>query len=141
MTAPRHRILILCTGNSCRSQMTEAYIRDLAGDRVEVFSAGIEAHGLHPWAVATMLEEGIDISGQRSKTLDAFKGQSFDHVITVCDNAKETCPWFPADAERLHYAFPDPARVQGTPEQIAEEFRRVRRMIKAYCTSFVRKLE
>lgn len=132
------RILVLCTGNSCRSQMAEAYLRHYAGDRAAVFSAGIEAHGLNPRAVATMLEDGIDISGHTSKTVDAFEGQPFDFVITVCDNAKETCPWFPAKAERLHFNFPDPAKATGTPEEIAAEFGRVRNMVKAYCESFVR---
>lgn len=134
----RKRILVLCTGNSCRSQMAEAYLRHFAGDRAEVFSAGVEAHGLHPRAVATMREDGIDISGHTSKTVDAFVGQPFDHVITVCDNARETCPWFPARAERLHFDFPDPARAQGTPAEVEAEFRRVRTMIKTYCASFVR---
>lgn len=141
MTAERKRILVLCTGNSCRSQMAEAYLRHFAGDRAEVVSAGVEAHGLNPHAVATMREDGIDISGHTSKTVDAFMGQPFHYVITVCSSARETCPWFPAQAERLHFDLPDPARVQGTPTEIETEFRRVRTMIKDHCRSFACTLE
>ncbi|MBS1583746.1 MAG: arsenate reductase ArsC, partial [Bacteroidetes bacterium] len=107
------RVLVLCTGNSCRSQMAEGYIRHFAGDRLEVFSAGVEAHGLDPRAVATMQEDGIDISGHTSKTVDAFDGQHFDHVLTVCDSAQERCPVFPGTAEHLHFGFPDPAQAHG----------------------------
>jgi len=134
------RILVLCTGNSCRSQMAEGYLRHFLGDRAEVVSAGTESHGLNPRAVQVMAEDGIDISRHTSKTVDAFVGRSFDHVITICDSAKETCPWFPANAERSHYSFPDPARVQGTPEEIMNEFRRVRGMIRTYCERFVQAL-
>jgi arsenate reductase len=136
MTDPRKRILVLCTGNSCRSQMAEGYLRHFAADRADVFSAGVEAHGVNPRAVAVMQEDGIDISAQTSKTIEAFMGRPFDHVITVCDNARENCPWFPAKAKRLHHDFPDPARVIGTEEEILDEFRRVRDSIKAYCEDF-----
>ena len=132
------RILVLCTGNSCRSQIAEGYLRALGGPTVEVFSAGIEAHGVNPRAIAVMQEDGIDISGHTSKTVDALLGQPFDYVITVCDSARENCPWFPAKAERLHFDFPDPAKATGSDEQIMAEFRRVRGMIKAYCGSFIK---
>lgn len=131
------RILVLCTGNSCRSQIAEAYLKYYAGESAEVYSAGIEAHGLNPWAVKTMAEEGIDISGQTSDTIDALNTEAFDYVITVCDNAKENCPYFPAKTEQLHQNFPDPAKVTGTEKEIAESFRKVREQIKAFTRAFV----
>ena len=137
MTTSKRRILVLCTGNSCRSQMAEGYLRHFAGGGAEVFSAGVEAHGVNPRAVAVMLEDGIDISGHSSKTVDAFRDQAFDHVLTVCDSARENCPWFPAQAQRSHHDFPDPAKATGSEEQIMAEFRRVRGMIKTYCAALV----
>jgi arsenate reductase len=132
------RVLVICTGNSCRSQMAEGYLRHFGGDRLDVFSAGTEAHGVNPRAIAAMKEDGIDISSHISKTIDQFIGQRFDTVLTVCDNARETCPWFPDGAEHLHFDFPDPAKATGTEEEIMQEFRRVRDMIKAHCQGYIR---
>lgn len=134
------RILVLCTGNSCRSQMAEGYLRKFLGARAEVVSAGVVAHGVNPRAIAAMKEDGVDISGHTSKTIDAVMGQQFHHVLTVCDNARETCPWFPGGAQKWHYDFPDPAQAKGTEEQVMQEFAQVRRMIKAYCESFSREV-
>ncbi len=131
------RILVLCTGNSCRSQMAEGYLRHLAGGRAEVYSAGIEAHGLNPRAVAVMAEDGIDISGHRSELLDAYHDLPFDHVITVCDSARERCPWFPSTAEQHHRDFPDPAKATGSEEEIRTAFKEVRDEIKAWCREFI----
>jgi arsenate reductase (thioredoxin) len=133
------RILVLCTGNSCRSQMAEGYLRHFAGDRAEVYSAGIEAHGVNPKAVAAMLEDGIDISRQTSNRVDEYAGLAFDFVITVCDNANERCPVFPSTAEKFHHNFPDPAKARGTEAEIREEFRQARDLIKTYCSAFVHK--
>lgn len=131
------KILVLCTGNSCRSQIAEGYLRHFAGNRAQVYSAGIETHGVNPKAIATMQEDGIDISGHTSNHVDEYRDIEFDYVITVCDNAKENCPYFPSKAERFHYNFPDPAKAQGTSEEITEEFRRVRQMIKDYSENFI----
>jgi arsenate reductase (thioredoxin) len=140
MNHSEQRILVLCTGNSCRSQMAEGYLRFFAKGRAEVFSAGVEAHGLNPLAVLVMREDGLDISGHRSKMVDEFLGQHFDKVLTVCDSARENCPWFPANAERVHNDFPDPAKASGTEAEILSEFRRVRELIKAYSEQFVKAL-
>lgn len=129
-------ILVLCTGNSCRSQIAEGYLRKFAGNKAEVFSAGIEAHGLNPRAVATMREDGVDISHHTSNLVGEYDGKKFDFVITVCDNAREQCPYFPG-VQQFHHDFPDPARSTGSESEIAESFRKVRDMIKAYSKSFV----
>jgi arsenate reductase len=131
------KILVLCTGNSCRSQIAEGYLRHFANGSAEVYSAGIETHGVNPKAIAIMKEDGIDISHHTSNNVDEYNSIDFDYVITVCDNANENCPFFPSKAERFHYNFPDPARAQGTDEEIMEEFRKAREMIKAYSQSFV----
>jgi arsenate reductase len=120
------RALILCTGNSARSQMAEGLLRHLAGDRLAVFSAGTHPTSVRPEAIAVMREAGVDISGHRSKHVDEFAGQPFDYVITVCDNAKESCPVFPATTERIHWSFEDPAAVQGPEEVRLDAFRRIR---------------
>lgn len=120
------RVLVLCTGNSARSQMAEGLLRHLAGDAVEVASAGTRPSTVHPLAVRAMAERGVDISGQRSKHLDEMSGRSFDWVITVCDNAAESCPIFPGEARRLHWSFPDPAAVEGDEDHRLDGFRRVR---------------
>jgi arsenate reductase len=125
----KERILILCTGNSARSQMAEGLFRQAAGDRFEVFSAGTRPAALRPEAVAVMREIGIDISGQRSKSVDEFLGQQFRYVITVCDNAKESCPVFPGPTERIHWSFEDPAAVEGSEEERKAAFRRIRDQI------------
>ena len=129
-------ILILCTGNSCRSQIAEGYMRHFAGDKAVVYSAGVETHGVNPKAVATMLEDGIDISNHTSNNIDEYKTIDFDYVITVCDNAKERCPFFPTNAYKFHYNFPDPAKATGTDLEIMEKFRSVRQLIKDYCEAF-----
>lgn len=131
------RILVLCTGNSCRSQIAEGYVRYFAGDKAEIYSAGIETHGVNPRAIATMKEDGIDISNHTSNNIDEYKNIDFDFVITVCDNAKERCPFFPTEAKKFHQNFPDPAKTAGTEEEILEQFRQVRQMIKNYSQQFV----
>ncbi|WP_285057556.1 arsenate reductase ArsC [Pedobacter ginsengisoli] len=131
------KILVLCTGNSCRSQLAEGYLRHFAGDQAEIYSAGIETHGVNPKAIQVMAEDHIDISGHTSNNVDEYAGIDFDAVITVCDNANEACPFFPGNVERFHYNFPDPAKATGTPEEIINEFTRVRDMIKAYSADFV----
>jgi len=120
------RVLILCTGNSARSQMAEGLLRHDAGDRFEVFSAGTKPTQVRPEAIAVMQELGIDISGHRSKSVDEFDGQDFDCVVTVCDNAKASCPIFPGNTKRIHWSLDDPAAVEGSEEHRLAAFRRVR---------------
>jgi len=131
------KILVLCTGNSCRSQIAEGYIRHFAGDKAMVYSAGIETHGVNPRAIATMREDGIDIAAHTSNHLDEYRELNVDFVITVCDNAKERCPYFPTTSQQFHYNFPDPAKATGTEEEIAQAFATVRQLIKEYCRKFV----
>ena len=131
-------ILVLCTGNSCRSQLAEGYLRHFAGDKANVYSAGVETHGVNPRAIATMKEDGIDISGHTSNNILEYTGIEFDYVITVCDNAKERCPYFPTKALKFHYNFPDPAKATGTEAEIEKAFNEVRDMIKVYCINFVK---
>ena len=133
----KYKILVLCTGNSCRSQIAEGYMRHFAGEKADVYSAGIETHGVNPKASATMLEDGLDISGHTSNNIEEYEGIDFDFVITVCDNAKERCPYFPSRAQKYHHNFPDPARATGTDEEVMEQFRQVRQQIKDYCRNFV----
>lgn len=133
------RILVLCTGNSCRSQIADGYLKHFAGNKAEVYSAGVETHGVNPRAIAIMKEDGIDISNHTSNNIDEYMGIHFDFIITVCDNAKERCPYFPSNAVKFHHNFPDPAKAQGTEEEIVTEFRKVREMIKQYCQEFVNK--
>ncbi|MBZ5592303.1 MAG: arsenate reductase ArsC [Acidobacteriia bacterium] len=123
---PKTRVLILCTGNSARSQMAEALLRHDAGDRFEVFSAGTKPTQVRPEAIVVMSELGIDISGQRSKSMDEFAGQRFDYVVTVCDHARDNCPVFPAATTRIHWSFEDPAAVEGPEERRLAAFRHVR---------------
>ncbi|MBO9151496.1 arsenate reductase ArsC [Chitinophaga sp. GCM10012297] len=132
------KVLVLCTGNSCRSQIAEGYLRAFAAGKAEVYSAGMETHGVNPRAVTTMAEDGIDISAHTSNNVNEYAGIPFDYVITVCDNAKERCPYFPGTAERFHHNFPDPAKAAGTEDEITQEFRAVRDLIKDYCRAFVR---
>jgi arsenate reductase len=132
----KKRILILCTGNSARSQMAEGLLRHDAGDRFEVFSAGTKPSQVRPEAIAVMRELGIDISSHRSKSVDEFAGQSFDCVLTVCDNAKETCPIFPGKTAMIHHSFEDPAALQGSAEERLAFFRRVRDQIREYLQNF-----
>lgn len=133
-------VLILCTGNSARSQMAEGLLRHLAGERVEVFSAGSKPSQVNPYAVRAMAARGIDISGQRSKHLGEFLNQPFDYVITVCDQAAETCPIFPGKAQRIHWSFADPAAVQGSDEEILANFERVRDELEARLRTWVSEL-
>ena len=126
----KSRVLILCTGNSARSQMAEGLLRDMAGDRFEVESAGVAPSFVRPEAIKAMREIGIDISDHRSKSIDEFRGQSFDYVITVCDNANEQCPFFPAETKRIHWSFEDPAAAVGDEESRLAVFRKVRDQIK-----------
>jgi arsenate reductase len=120
------RVLILCTGNSARSQMAEGLLRSFGGDRYEVCSAGMKPSAVRPEAVVVMSELGIDISGHRSKDVREFDGQHFDYVITVCDNANESCPIFPGNTQRIHWSFPDPAAVGGGEAEHLAAFRDVR---------------
>ncbi|HEY5405773.1 MAG TPA: arsenate reductase ArsC [Ginsengibacter sp.] len=133
------RILILCTGNSCRSQIAEGYLANFTGDKAAVYSAGIETHGVNPKAISVMKEDGIDISGHTSNNVNEYRDINFDYVISVCDNANERCPVFLSNAKRFHQNFPDPAKAKGSDEEIMNEFRKVRDMIKSYCKDFVAK--
>jgi arsenate reductase len=134
------RVLFVCTGNSCRSQMAEGWLRHLAGDRFEVASAGTRPAGLHPDAVLVMREAGVDIVGHRSKNVSDFLQPPFDFVITVCDSAREACPYFPGQAQRLHWSFPDPAAATGTQEERLVVFRRVRDQIASRIKDFISSL-
>ncbi len=135
MGSTRLNILFLCTGNSCRSQMAEGWARHLKGDALEAYSAGIETHGLNPYAVRVMAEAGVDISGQRSKRVDELAGIPFDYVITVCDHAHESCPLFPGRTRVVHRGFDDPPRLAKSARSEDEalgHYRRVRDEIRAF---------
>ncbi|MEW6545229.1 MAG: arsenate reductase ArsC [Nitrospirota bacterium] len=133
----KKRVLFLCTGNSCRSQMAEGLLRHLAGDRFEVASAGTRPAGLNPGAVEVMREIGLDIAHHRSKGIEEFQGETFAYVVTVCDRARESCPVFPGAATVLHWSFDDPAAAQGTEEERRAVFRRVRDEIASRIERFV----
>lgn len=133
------KVLVLCTGNSCRSQIAEGYLKNFAGGKAKIYSAGIETHGVNPRAIEIMKDDGIDISGHSSNNMDEYRDIDFDYVITVCDNARENCPYFPGNAIKLHYNFPDPAKASGTEEEIMQQFGKVRDMIKKYTRSFAKK--
>lgn len=137
MSPIRQRALILCTHNSARSQMAEGLLRQMARDRFEVESAGTEETRVNPLALAAMSEIGIDISSHTSKTLDRFLNQRWDYVITVCDNANESCPVFPGADTRLHWSFEDPSAAKGSDEERLEAFRRIRDQIRARLRAFV----
>ncbi len=130
-------ILVLCTGNSCRSQIAHGFLTSMTVGKAHVYSAGVETHGVNPKAITTMKEIGIDISHHSSNNITEYFDVNFDYVITVCDNAKERCPYFPTKAVKIHYNFPDPAKALGTEDEINEQFRSVRIMIKTYCEQFV----
>jgi arsenate reductase len=130
-------ILVLCTGNSCRSQIAEGYLRHFAGSRAKVYSAGIETHGVNPKAIQVMAEDDIDISGHTSNNVTEYANIPFDFVITVCDNANENCPYLPGNFNRFHHNFPDPAKAKGTPDEVMNAFRHVRNMIKDYSRDWV----
>jgi arsenate reductase len=132
------RVLFLCTGNTARSQMAEGFLRELAGDRYEVYSAGFEVHSVNPLAVEVMAERGIDIGGQRSKPLSEYLGQlHFGYLITVCDRAERECPIFPGMGQRLHWSLPDPAAVEGSAEERLEVFRDVRDELEAKVRAWI----
>ncbi len=131
-------VLVLCTGNSCRSQIAHGYLSHFAGEKANIFSAGIETHGVNPKAIAVMMEDNIDISHHTSNNVDEYIAIPFDYVITVCDNANESCPIFPGNTKKFHHNFPDPAKAAGTEEEVMNEFRKVRNMIKEYCIQFVK---
>jgi arsenate reductase len=131
------KILVLCTGNSCRSQIAEGYLQYFAGKTAKVYSAGVETHGVNPKAIAVMKDDGIDISNHTSNNISEYSNIEFDYIITVCDNAKERCPYFPSKAKKFHYNFPDPAKAVGTEEDILKQFKLVRNMIKEYSKNFI----
>ncbi|GAB3695434.1 arsenate reductase ArsC [Spirosoma flavus] len=129
------RLLVLCTGNSARSQIAEGYLQSFAGDRAEVYSAGVAPHGVNPLAIQVMTEDGIDISHHTSNHVDEYTSVPFDYVITVCDNAREQCPYFPSSAEKIHQSFPDPGHQPGI--DALTSFRQVRDQIKVFSQEFI----
>jgi arsenate reductase len=137
-SASAKRILVLCTGNSARSQMAEGLLRHEGGDRFSVVSAGTQPSRVRPEAIEVMREIGVDISGHRSKSIDEFVEQEFDYVITVCDSARQSCPVFPASARYIHWSIDDPAAAQGSDEERKTRFRRIRDELATRIRSFVR---
>ncbi len=133
----KKNILVLCTGNSCRSQMAHGYLAFFAKEKANIYSAGIETHGLNPRAVLVMKEDGIDISAHTSNNVNEYLNIAFDYIITVCDHANENCPYIPGKAIRLHENFPDPAKAVGSEEEILGKFRSTQNLVKAYCKKFV----
>jgi arsenate reductase (thioredoxin) len=129
-------VLVLCTGNSCRSQMAHGYLKQLAGDRAIIYSAGIETHGLNQDAVSIMLSDEIDISKHTSNHIDEYQHITFDLVLTVCDNARENCPYFPTNAKMIHQNFEDPSKMKGSVEDRLNNFKKTRDEIKYYCQKF-----
>ena len=134
----KKNILVLCTGNSCRSQLLHGYLAQALSERATVYSAGVEVHGLNPRAVRVMAEDGVDISAHTSNHVDEYAAVPFAYVLTVCDHAHEVCPVFPSTAKKLHHNFPDPAKATGNEEEIMDHFRSVRNEVKAYAQEFVR---
>jgi arsenate reductase len=134
----KKNVLVLCTGNSCRSQLMHGYLAQSLSNQATVYSAGIETHGVNPKAIQVMREDGVDISHHTSNHVDEYATVPFDYVITVCDNAREACPVFPSPATQLHHNFPDPAKASGTPAEIMEQFRAVREQVKMYAQDFAR---
>ena len=134
----KKNILVLCTGNSCRSQMAHGYLNVMAGDKATIYSAGIETHGINPGAAATMAKDGIDITSHTSNNVNEYEGINWDFIITVCDHAYENCPFIAApNATRLHHNFYDPSKFEGSPEDTKAAFAKARDEIKSYCTGFV----
>jgi arsenate reductase len=129
----KKNILVLCTGNSCRSQIAEGYLRYFHNDVANIYSAGVETHGVNPRAIETMLADGIDISAHTSNHVDEYLEINFDLILTVCDHASERCPFFPSTAKRVHHNFPDPAKATGSEQEIQEAFAAVREEIKSFC--------
>lgn len=134
-------VLVLCTGNSCRSQMAEGYLKYYGSEDLTVYSAGIETHGVNPKAILVMKEDGVDISHHTSNHVDEYQNIDFDYIVTVCDHAREHCPYIPGEAERIHQNFPDPAKASGTPEEILNSFRGTRDLIGEFSNNFVQKLK
>ena len=130
-------ILVLCTGNSCRSQIAHAYLQLFAGEKATVYSAGIETHGVNPRAISILKEENIDISHHTSNNVKEYFEVPFDLILTVCDHANESCPYFPSKALKIHHNFTDPAKARGTEEEIMAQFRAVRDEIKFFCKEFI----
>lgn len=135
------QVLILCTANSARSQMGEGLLRAMAGDQVDVYSAGTNPSGVNPFAIRSMAEIGIDISGHTSKSLDIYLEKQFDYVITVCDNAAKNCPYFPGDVKRIHWGLPDPADVQGDDWERLAAFGKVRDQLQQHLTHWLAERE
>jgi len=131
-------VLVLCTGNSCRSQLLHGYLAQALGKQATVYSAGVEVHGVNPSAIRVMAEDGVDISHHTSNHVEEYAQVPFDYVLTVCDHANEVCPVFPSTAKKLHHNFPDPAKATGSEEEIRQQFRAVRDQGKAYAHDFVR---
>lgn len=117
--------------------MAEGYLRHFANGKAKIYSAGIETHGVNPRAIAVMREDGIDISHHTSNKIEEYKNLDFDYIMTVCDNAKENCPYFPSPSKKFHHNFPDPAKLEGSEEEIIQQFRKVRDLIKIYCKKFI----
>lgn len=128
----KQKILILCTGNSARSQMAEGLLKEICKGEYDIYSAGTHPSSVRPEAIKALAETGIDISSNRSKSIDEFAGMEIDYVLTVCGNAKENCPYFPAKTKLIHHAFEDPAGIEGDEESRLAAFRRIRDQIKAY---------
>lgn len=133
----KKNILVLCTGNSCRSQLAEGYLRYFHGDIATIYSAGVETHGVNPQAIATMAKDGIDISGHTSNHVDEYLHIPFDLILTVCDLASERCPIFASRAKRIHHNFLDPAKATGSEQEIEAAFASVREQIKQYCADLL----
>jgi len=133
----KQKVLFVCTGNSCRSQMAEGMLRHYGKEKVEVFSAGLEPSYVHPLAIKTMAESGIDITNQHSKTVNEFLGEDFSYVITVCDSAKERCPVFPGEYKAIHWSIEDPASAEGTETERMKDFSRVRQNILERINHFI----
>jgi len=132
----KKNVLVLCTGNSCRSQLLHGYLQQTLGERAAVYSAGVEVHGLNPRAVRVMAEDGVDISHHTSNHIEEYAAVPFDYVLTVCDHANEVCPVFPSTAKKLHHNFPDPAQATGSEKEIMDQFRNVRDQVQAYAREF-----
>lgn len=130
-------VLVLCTGNSCRSQIADGYLKAFAPEGTNIYSAGVETHGVNPKAIETMKNDGVDISGNTSNHIDEYADVEFDYIITVCDNAKERCPYFPSNAHKFHFNFPDPAKATGTEEEVNASFESTRDMVRTYIKEFV----
>ncbi|HAJ33576.1 MAG TPA: arsenate reductase (thioredoxin) [Candidatus Atribacteria bacterium] len=137
MFVSKKGILFLCTGNSCRSQMAEGFVKKMLPENMEIFSAGLEPKGVHPMAIEVMQEIGVDISHQKSKNISEIPIDKIDLVVTLCGDAAERCPVLPGKVERIHWEIEDPAKAQGSEEEIAKVFRKVRDNIKSYIISYL----